>query len=175
MNLLKPKRQRHCKRCHDLFMPDPRSKGSQRYCSKEECQRYRQNKNRDDWYKKHPDCLEYRKSLTRRWFNERPGYSSGRRKHCPSLAAENKHKTRLRMKNMRQKTMFDKTKSILTQSIGVKEDKCFLIRRRTWVLACLTKRSRLKAADLWCKTDGAGDHDPAGGAGSGYRLSETFQ
>jgi len=154
-------------------MPDPRSKGSQRYCFKSECQHYRQNKNRDDWYKRNPDCLEHRETLTREWFKKHPRYSRTRRKKYPSLARDNRQKTRNRMKNMRQKRVFDKTKSILTQSIGIKEDKCFLIRGRRWVLACLTKRSRLRSNRLWGKRGVVYDNQ-AGMQRSGYRLTKIF-
>lgn len=79
------------------------------------------------------------------------------------------------MKNIRQKRMFDKTKSILTQSIGVEEDKCFLIKGRRWVVACLTKRSRLRLANLWCKSDAGRIKHIAGMTyNAGYRLSKAF-
>jgi len=54
------------------------------------------------------------------------------------------------MRRKRQKHMFDKTNSILTELVGNKQDKCFLTKGRRWLLVGLTKQTRLrKAKYLW--------------------------
>ena len=56
MSSPRSKRQQRYQLCRALCMPDSRYKGRQRYCSTDKCQDYRQNKNRNDWYKRNPDC-----------------------------------------------------------------------------------------------------------------------
>ena len=60
-------RRRRCLNCNELFDPDPRTKGKQRYCSKAECQTVRQMKNEKDWYRRNPDCLADQK---RKWLRK---------------------------------------------------------------------------------------------------------
>ena len=43
------RRRRHCLCCRELFDPDPRTKGKQKYCSKESCQKYRQRHSEQRW------------------------------------------------------------------------------------------------------------------------------
>ncbi len=48
------KRRKRCKNCKELFEPDVRTKGKQKYCSKKECQNKRQRENEKDWRKRNP-------------------------------------------------------------------------------------------------------------------------
>lgn len=139
----KKRRQRRCRNCRDLFMPDPRSKDNQKYCSKRECQRKRQRQNEKAWRKRNPDCLAYQKELSREWHKSRPEYSRQRRNNTPALLRKNRIQTRLRMRNMRAKRVFDKSKVILTQLVGNKRVKCYLTKGAKWAYVRLTKASPL--------------------------------
>jgi hypothetical protein len=141
----KPKRhrQKSCKWCRELFQPDARTKGKQRYCSKPECQIVRQRQNEKDWRRQNPDCMEYQYQQTRRWNKAHPDYSRQRRVECPQLLNHNRDQTRQRMQKVRAKRAFDKSKVILTQLAGSKTDKCYLTRGGKGLYVCLTKASPL--------------------------------
>ena len=141
----KPKRQRQkrCKCCGELFQPNTRTKGKQRYCSKPECQAIRQRKNEKDWRKRNPDCVEYQYQQTRQWNSVHSDYSRQKRSQNPQLLKHNRAQTRNRMQKIRAKQMFDKSKVILTQLIGGKADKCYLTRGSKWLHVRLTKASPL--------------------------------
>ncbi len=146
----KATRRKHCKYCGELFEPDPRTKGKQQYCSKAACQIKRQRLNESIWRLRNPDCLQEQYERTRLWYKARPDYSRQRRAANPKLAKENREQTRERMQKVRAKKVFDKSKSILTQLIGDKADKCYLTHRSKWLLVRLTKASLLsKPGSLW--------------------------
>ena len=62
--------------------------------------------------------MAYQQEQSRQWHKARPHYSHQRRKDCPVIETKNRNATRLRMRQMRQQRMFDKSKSILKQLIG---------------------------------------------------------
>ncbi len=134
-------RRRRCLSCNELFEPDPRTKGHQRYCSKAECQAMRQRKNEKDWYWRNPDCVADQK---RKWQQKHPGYSQQRRVADPAMTEKNRQDTKTRMQQMRWETMFDKSKPILTQVVGRNADNCCLM-RWNWLFLRLTR------ASLWLK------------------------
>lgn len=143
-------RQKRCLCCGELFEPDPRTKGKQRYCSRSPCQARRQRGNESSWRKRNPDCLSRQYEQSRRWHQARPDYSRGRWTNNPLLLEQNRCQTRLRMKKIRGKALFDKSKVILTQLIGAKADKCYLAHRSRWFLARLAKASPLlRPGSLW--------------------------
>jgi len=137
------KRRKRCKWCEDLFTPNPRTKGKQKYCSKIECQSKRQRKNEKDWRIRNPDCLAYGQAQSRQWHKNNPEYSQQRRSNNPELLEYNRDQTKLRMKKIRGKRMFDKSKVILTQLVGGKSDKCYLTHGGKGLYVCLTKASPL--------------------------------
>ena len=138
-NQSKKTRRRHCKYCKELFEPNCRlPPGKQRYCSKLECQSIRQRANEKTWVKHNPEPVAIQK---RKWQQKHPGYSSQRRAANPQLMANNRQDTQKRMQELRFKTMFDKSKSILTQLTGNNSDKCCLMRGR-WLFLRLTRASR---------------------------------
>ena len=141
----KPKRQRQkrCKCCRELFQPDARTKGKQRYCSKPECQSKRQRQNEKDWRRRNPECVEYQYQQTRQWNNAHPDYSRQRRIENPQFLKYNRNQTLHRMQKIRAKRVFDKSKVILTQLAGSKPDKCYLTRGSGWLHVRLTKASLL--------------------------------
>ena len=141
----KPKRhrQKRCKYCRELFQPDPRTKGKQRYCSKPKCQIVRQRQNEKDWRRQNPDCVEYQYQQTRQWNKAHPDYSRRRRSGDHQLLTKNCDQTRQRMQRIRAKRAFDKSKVILTQLVGSKSDKCYLTRGGKGLYVCLTKASPL--------------------------------
>ncbi len=148
----KPKRQRQkrCKCCQELFQPDARTKGKQKYCSKHECQCKRQRQNEKDWRKRNPECVEYQYEQIRQWNKAHPDYSRQRRAQNSQLLKHNRDQTQNRMQKMRAKLVFDKSKVILTQVVGMKPDKCYLARGSRWLHVRLTKASPLsKRGSLW--------------------------
>jgi hypothetical protein len=132
------KRRRHCFCCGELFELDSRSKGKQRYCSKQECQAKRQGKNEKDWCRNNPDSVAYYKS---KWLKKRPDYSRKRRIENLAIAAKNRKDTRIRMEKIRWKAMFDKNKPILTQLVDKNKDSFCLMGGR-WLFLRLTRTSR---------------------------------
>jgi len=137
------KRRKRCKCCKDLFTPDPRTKGKQRYCSKSECQTKRQRQNERGWRRRNPDCLADQQEQSRQWHRDHPDYSHQRRANDPELLELNRDQTRVRMRKIRSKRMFDKSKVILTQVAGGKVDKCYLTHGGKGLYVCLTKASPL--------------------------------
>src|ERR1019366_2744991 len=127
--------------CRQLFDPDPRTKGHQRYCSKNECQTVRQRQNEKDWSWRNPDCVADQKH---KWQQKHPGYSQRRRVADPAMAEKNRQDTKSRMQQIRWEAMFDKSKPILTQVIGRNMDNCCLM-RGNWLFLRLTR------ASLWLK------------------------
>ena len=71
----------------------------------------------------------------------RPEYSKQRRADDPDLVRRNLEFTRESMRRQREQSMFDKSKSIITQVIGNKGTYCYLSRGGKWLLARLTKAS----------------------------------
>jgi hypothetical protein len=139
------KRRRRCPNCTTLFYPHPRTKGKQRFCSKASCQSKRQRLNEEAWLKKNPDCLEYKREQTRKWFQAHPTYSSKRRDRDPDLREHNCAQSQIRMRKIRCRNRFDKTKSILTELVGTKGYRCYLARGGRWLHLRLTKPSRLQS------------------------------
>jgi len=136
-------RRKWCKSCQELFESDPRTKGKQRYCSKEECQTTRQRHNEHDWRLRNPDCLAYQQERSRQWHRDHPGYSQKRRANDPELLAHNRDQTRVRMQRIRGRKMFDKSKVILTELTGAKVDNCYLTQGGRGLYVRLTKASPL--------------------------------
>ena len=145
MRQVKPRfrsRRKRCANCRDLFYPDPRAKDRQKYCSKSSCQDHRQRLNEKNWREKNPDCLAYQQEQARSWHKARPDYSRKRRARDLALTICNRIQTRFRMRDQRFRSVFDKSKPILTQLIGKIRDKCCLIRGQ-WLFLRLTKASPL--------------------------------
>ena len=135
MRQVKPQsrsRRKRCANCRDLFDPDPRAKDRQKYCSKSSCQDHRQRLNEKNWREKNPDCLAYQQGQSQAWHKARPDYSRKRRASDPALTIRNRIQTRFRMRDRRFRSVFDKSKPILTQLIGKIRDKCCLI---SWPMA----------------------------------------
>jgi hypothetical protein len=159
-------RRKRCLNCNELFDPDPRTKGQQRYCSEDECQAMRQRLNEKDWRLRNPDCVTYQQQQSRQWFKDHSEYSQQRRKDDPDLLIKNRDDTKTRMKNMRHQAMFDKSKSILMQLTGNNIDKCYLTRASGWLMVRLTKASPLSKrgsiTDNRCQFKRITNHLPKG-------------
>ena len=134
-------RRKHCKCCGALFEPDPRAKSRQKYCSRAQCQTFRQRKNEKDWGLRNPDCVADQKH---KWQQKHPGYSQQMRAANPELAQKNLVDTKIRMQKRRTQAVFDKSKVILTQLVDNASDKCCLM-RGNWLFL------RLKRASPWTK------------------------
>ena len=166
-------RRRRCKICRELFDPDPRLKSRQYACFKTSCQRTRQFQNVEDWYIRNPQVLAYRQEQTKAWFKDHPSYSRKRRSTDPGLKALNRLKTSRRMKILRARKLFDKTKSIITQGLWNHGDKFFL-NSKSELIVRLTKQSRLKTLYRACQNL---DHPlvKTNVRGAFYELSENFK
>jgi hypothetical protein len=166
------RRQRRCLWCGGLFSPDPRTKGKQRYCSKPACQIKRQRLNESAWRIKNPDCLTYQYEQSRLWYKSHPDYSRKRRLKYPHLLKINRSDTRIRMRKLRFKRLFDKSKVILTELIDRQADKCYLTHGYRWLMVRLTKASPLSMLpfmeDNRLRLKRAANHLPRGGL---YDLS----
>ena len=145
------RRQRRCQWCGELFEPDPRTKGRQRYCSKPTCQTKRQRLNESAWRIKNPDCLDYQRGQSRLWNKAHPEYSRLRRLEYPLISQKNRDDTRVRMRKTRSLQLFDKSKVILTQLVERQADKCYLTQGSRWLMMRLTKASPL--SKLMCMGD----------------------
>ncbi|MBU1922712.1 MAG: hypothetical protein KJ710_00390, partial [Candidatus Omnitrophica bacterium] len=93
--------------------------------------------------KRNPDCVNYQYKQTRQWNKAHPDYSGQRRKNNPELLENNRSQSRIRMRKIRGKKVFDKSKVILAQVAGNKADKCYLTRGGYGLYVCLTKASPL--------------------------------
>lgn len=142
------RRRRRCLCCRELFDPDPRTKGKQKYCSKASCQTYRQRQSEYRWRKNNPDCLKYQQELSKSWHKAHPEYSRQRREKDPKMARRNIELTRARMRGIRREIMFAKSKVILTQLFGNNMDKCYLSKGCGWLITRLPKASLLSKADI---------------------------
>jgi len=140
-----PWRRKRCVGCEDLFEPDYRTKGKQRYCSKKACQKKRQRANEKCWHKRNK---EKQNECVRNWNKKNPGYSRKRRGNNPKINQENLEQTRERMQKIRATRTFDKSKLIVWQLTGNKEDKCYLARGGKWVFLRLTKASPFTRGDF---------------------------
>ena len=136
-------RRKHCHWCGELFEPDPRTKGHQRYCSKPACQTKRQRLNESAWRIANPDCLDYQHGQSRAWNKAHPDYSRERRLENPRLLVKNRDDTRVRMRKTRSQKLFDKSKVILTELVEGQADKCYLTQGSRWLMMRLTKASPL--------------------------------
>lgn len=136
-------RRRRCRWCGGLFTPDPRTKGRQGYCSRDECQTKRQRQNESAWRVKNPDCLDYQREQSRSWHINHSDYSRNRRLKYPRLLKINRDDTRLRMRKIRFQRLFDKSKVILTQLVARQADRCYLTHGYRWLMVRLTKASPL--------------------------------
>ncbi len=137
------RKRKRCQCCKELFYTDPRTKGKQEYCSKKECQKKRQRKNESDWRKRNRDCFLDQYKQSRQWHKDHPGYSKKKRAADPVLLDKNRQGTKIRMRKIRGKKMFDKSKVIMTQLAGTKEKNCYLTQGKTWLIVRLTKASLL--------------------------------
>jgi hypothetical protein len=86
--------------------------------------------------------VAYQQGQVRAWHKARPDYSRKRRASDPALTMGNRIQTRIRMRDRRFRSVFDKSKPILTQLIGKTRDKCCLISGQ-WLYLRLTKASPL--------------------------------
>ncbi len=71
-------RKRKCSNCGELYRPDVRSKGKQKYCSSPECRKASQAESWGKWFNR-PENRDYYKGSdqverTREWRRQNPGY-----------------------------------------------------------------------------------------------------
>ena len=92
---------------------------------------------------RNPDCLAYQQEQSQQWHKDHPDYSRQRRANDPELLKHNRDQTRERMQKIRGDKMFDKSKVILTELTGGKEDNCYLTHGGRGLYVRLTKASPL--------------------------------
>ena len=71
-------RKRKCRHCRELFYPDPRSNGRQKFCSRPECQKASKTESQKRWLNK-PENRNYFRgpenvARVQQWRKDHPGY-----------------------------------------------------------------------------------------------------
>ena len=94
------RRQRKCRKCHDLFLPDPRSYrprentgirvSPQHFCSKPECQRESHRRSHRTHVRKNPRYRTQQLMSARRWRKKNSCYWRRRRRKRPDVVKRNK-------------------------------------------------------------------------------------
>lgn len=71
-------KRRKCPCCKQLFLPDPRTQGRQRFCSREACQRASKAASQCRWFSKEGNGDYFRGprevERVRKWRSKHPGY-----------------------------------------------------------------------------------------------------
>ncbi len=89
-------RRRRCRHCNELFLPDPRNRTRQRYCSKAECRKASKAESQREWIKNNPDYFRgpIHVERVRQWRANHPGYARIKKKTLQDPSCENTHKKR---------------------------------------------------------------------------------
>lgn len=101
------RRQRKCRKCRELFYPDPRSyfpmkgnpakrKSAQRYCSKPECKQASRRETNKKYWMKDPELRQRNKLACRSWRKKNKGYWKKRRREDPAYTKRNRELQRRR-------------------------------------------------------------------------------
>lgn len=86
----KRRRRKRCRFCGQLFIPDPRLKGTQYACSASPCQRQRKSANQRRWLSRNPDYFRGRYANSKAWLRSHPGYLARyRRQHPEKIQGDN--------------------------------------------------------------------------------------
>ena len=109
------RRRKRCRFCKELFVPDPRLKGRQVACSKEECQRARKRADRDDWLKRHPGYFTGRYANTKSWRHQHPDYQRRWRREHPEV------RTRDNTRRRRRRELANLARAEIQNSISLQE------------------------------------------------------
>lgn len=96
-------KQKHCRFCKKLFMPNPRAKAKQYACRSPDCQKQRKRKNQGRWLERHPGYFRGRYENTKLWLKEHPGYITSYRQSHPE--AREKHRVGARRRRERLKSL----------------------------------------------------------------------
>ena len=92
-------RKRKCRKCRELFLPDPRSYrptkdgrkvSAQHYCSKSECQTESDRQSHRTHIQKNPLYRQKQLLSARRWRKKNSGYWRDRREESPKVAERNR-------------------------------------------------------------------------------------
>ena len=136
------RRKPPCRICREMFYPDYRQRNRQYCCGRPSCQSKRRSRNNRSWYLENPDCLAYQQDLTRQWFLNHPGYRKRWWAAHPEATLKNRQDTRGRMKDIRNRKLFEKTNSMFSEVLGNKSDRCFLNTQSGWMHLRLKKQTR---------------------------------
>lgn len=83
------RKQHKCRGCRELFFPDYRNVGHQRYCGKPDCRKLSKKASQRRWLRKPENWDVFRGSANaervRRWREAHPGYWKGRKHKPPRL------------------------------------------------------------------------------------------
>lgn len=87
MTVVKRRRRIRCRHCKELFMPDARNRGRQRYCSKDECRKASKHASQQKWLSKRRNWDYFRGSANtervRLWREGHPNYWRRHRRKAP--------------------------------------------------------------------------------------------
>ena len=117
--LKKPPATKQCLCCRKKFIP--RVGQHQKYCSNRACQTKRKRKNRRAW-QADPENQKFRQAQQRKWRKSHPEYMNQWRKDHPESVDQNRKMTKVRMKRIRRRVMFEKSNQSIAQAVGNKCD-----------------------------------------------------
>lgn len=90
--------KKRCPYCKCLYWPDPRIKGRQKACKKDNCQKERKREGQRKWLEKNPGHFRGQYGRTKEWLSSHPGYMKGYRESHPEYVERNRQAQRTRDK-----------------------------------------------------------------------------
>ena len=81
--------RRRCPHCRCLFIPNPRIKGRQKTCGKQQCRRELKRQSNKDWRSQHSDYFQGMYSHQKEVYGSRAAYKKQYRKQHPDYVRRN--------------------------------------------------------------------------------------
>jgi|GEM_PF-2046357 len=82
-------KRKRCPFCRCLFIPDPRRKGRQTTCGRQECRRNRKRQSNEEWRARHPDYFRSMYQQQKETYGTRSEYKKKYRKENPEYVRRN--------------------------------------------------------------------------------------
>jgi hypothetical protein len=110
---------KRCLYCGKTYVPDPRTVGDQKACTRSPCRRERQRRAYQAWAARNRDYDDTRRDKICRWAKDYPDYWKRYRKDHPGYSERNRRRTRERLRGRR--LMFAKQNAIRRDPVGYLE------------------------------------------------------
>lgn len=94
-------KRRNCAHCGRSFLPSPRLKDRQEYCSRKECQRARKRRWNREKFARDKAYRENQARAAKAWRRRNPGYWKEYRKRNPGYTEKNRERQKLRNQRRR--------------------------------------------------------------------------